>query len=115
MGNIKNKKDVDLTTKGEKDVLPDVTIKKLLNNEFEMNTIGINNDSTTLVQPKEKEEPEVDKEPDVDKEPEVEYNDVNYEGRGFKSIEDAIAFISTDYFKKLGKADQKEYKEWLIK
>lgn len=38
---------------------------------------------------------------------------VDYKSRGFKSLEEAYAFVETEYFKNLGKADQEEFIKWL--
>lgn len=44
------------------------------------------------------------------------YNkNIDYEGRGFTSLTEAIAFIDTEYFKHLGKEDRDEYLNWLKK
>ena len=40
---------------------------------------------------------------------------LNYAGRGFKTLEDAINFPNTKTFKALGDADKKEYLKWLMK
>lgn len=42
-------------------------------------------------------------------------SDLNYTGRGFTTLDDAINFVKTEKFKKLGKADQEEYLNWLNK
>lgn len=42
------------------------------------------------------------------------YNkNIDFEGRGFSSFEEAVKFIETKYFKGLGKEDQEEYLNWL--
>ena len=46
---------------------------------------------------------------------ELQYNDVDYSGRGFNSLEDAINYMNSDTFKNLGDADKNEFKKWLIK
>jgi hypothetical protein len=38
---------------------------------------------------------------------------LDYAGRGFKSIDEAFAFVDTEYFKGLGKEDQEEFINWL--
>lgn len=38
---------------------------------------------------------------------------INYAARGFSSIEEALSFPDTDYFKGLGKEDREEYLNWL--
>lgn len=38
---------------------------------------------------------------------------INYAARGFSSIEEALSFPDTDYFKGLGKEDKEEYLNWL--
>lgn len=44
------------------------------------------------------------------------YNkNIDFEGRGFSSFEEAISFLETPYFKGLGKEDQEEYENWLKK
>lgn len=40
---------------------------------------------------------------------------LDYNSRGFKTLADAISFVTTEKFKKLGKADQEEYLKWLNK
>ena len=40
-------------------------------------------------------------------------SEINYIGRGFSSLEDAKAFVDSNYFKGLGKADRDEYLNWL--
>ena len=71
--------------------LPDETLEKLIKNEYEMKV----------------EDEEVTEG--------VEYNEVDYASRGFKSLDDAILFMDTPYFKGLGEADKNEYRNWLIK
>lgn len=39
--------------------------------------------------------------------------ELDYKGRGFNTIDEAFAFIDTDYFKGLGQADQDEFINWL--
>ena len=116
--------------------LPTETVEKLIKNEFEMNegnieeTVGNEVEETEelevtelpeLPEVEETEELEVTELPEL---PEVEeteetevvdYNEVDYEGRGFKSLDDAILFMETPYFKGLGEADKNEYRNWLIK
>jgi hypothetical protein len=38
---------------------------------------------------------------------------IDYASRGFSSIEEALSFPDTDYFKGLGKEDKEEYLNWL--
>lgn len=40
---------------------------------------------------------------------------IDFEGRGFSSIEEALDFPNTKYFKGLGKEDKEEYLNWLKK
>lgn len=42
-------------------------------------------------------------------------NDLDYEARGFKTLEEACNFVNTDIFKNLGRADREEYLKWLNK
>ena len=44
---------------------------------------------------------------------ETEIKELNYVGRGFNTLEDAKNFPNTEVFKKLGKADQEEFLNWL--
>ena len=88
--------------------LPDVTIEKLINNEYDYNI--------------EKDDNDIDIEkvndidiPDVDETKGVQYNNVNYAGRGFNSLEEAIEYMNSETFKNLGDADKNEFKKWLIK
>lgn len=57
----------------------------------------------------------VDSTPKLEKNEKVITQEIDFIGRGFESLVDAIKFIETDYFKKLGRADQAEYKNWLNK
>jgi hypothetical protein len=89
--------------------LPDVTIEKLINNEYGYdiekdndNDIDIENNNNIDV-------------PDVDETKGVQYNNVNYAGRGFNSLEEAIEYMNSETFKNLGNADKNEFKKWLIK
>lgn len=52
---------------------------------------------------------------ELDKNDDVKIQDINFIGRGFSTLEEANEFINTDTFKKLGIADQAEYKNWLKK
>lgn len=87
--------------------LPDVTIEKLINNEYNYDMVKDNND-------------DIEKDNDIDV-PMVEetkglqYNNVNYAGRGFNSLEEAIEYMNSETFKNLGDADKNEFKKWLIK
>lgn len=103
-------------TKNNKVVLPDETIEKLLNNEFQMDSVGTDEIEIPVVEVKP-DEVEEHKETikTESKTKKVEYNDVNYAGRGFKSLKEAIDFMETPYFKGLGEADKNEYRNWLIK
>lgn len=88
-------------------VLPSVTIDKLINNEYNYGIIQTSNnnngeigtfDTNTVIETEE-----------------LQYNDVDYSGRGFNSLEDAINYMNSDTFKNLGDADKNEFKKWLIK
>ena len=87
-------------------VLPSVTIDKLINNEYNYDTIQTYNDN---------EEIETIDNDVVTETEELQYNDVDYSGRGFNSLEDAINYMNSDTFKNLGDADKNEFKKWLIK
>lgn len=87
--------------------LPDVTIEKLINNEYNYDMVkdndnDIENDKT------------IDN-PIVEKTKGLQYNNVNYAGRGFNSLEEAIEYMNSETFKHLGDADKNEFKKWLIK
>lgn len=104
--------------------LPDVTIEKLLKNEYQMNSVGNDDITIPVVEPKkvdnvtdssdeiEKIENEEEKK---SKKSKVKYNDIEFPSRGFNSLEEAIDFMEKPYFKGLGKADKDEYIKWLIK
>lgn len=64
---------------------------------------------------KENKKVVVDSAPILDKNEKVITQEIDFIGRGFDSLKDAIEFMETDYFKNLGKADQAEYKNWLNK
>ena len=86
-------------------VLPSVTIDKLINNEYNYDMIQTyNNEEIRTVDNNIVTETE-----------ELQYNDVDYSGRGFNSLEDAINYMNSDTFKNLGDADKNEFKKWLIK
>ena len=87
-------------------VLPSVTIDKLINNEYNYDMIQTYNDN---------EEIRTIDNNIVTETEELEYNDVDYSGRGFNSLEDAINYMNSDAFKNLGDADKNEFKKWLIK
>ena len=87
-------------------VLPSVTIDKLINNEYNYDMIQTYNDN---------EEIETIDSNVVTETEELHYNDVDYSGRGFNSLEDAINYMNSDTFKNLGDADKNEFKKWLIK
>ena len=89
-------------------VLPSVTIDKLINNEY-------NYDMTQTYDNDDNEEIETIDNNVVIKTEELQYNDVDYSGRGFNSLEDAINYMNSDTFKNLGDADKNEFKKWLIK
>lgn len=99
-------------SKNKKVVLPDETIEKLLNNEFQMNSVGTDEVEIPVVEPKNEEIQVEESEVTIE---EIEYNEVDYKSRGFKSLDDAIDFMETAYFKGLGEADKNEYRNWLIK
>lgn len=47
---------------------------------------------------------------------EVKYNEnIDYKSRGFDTLEQAIGFVNTIQFSKLGQADKNEYLAWLKK
>lgn len=87
-------------------VLPSVTIDKLINNEYNYDTIQTYNDNGEIGT--------IDNNVVTETE-ELQYNDVDYSGRGFNSLEDAINYMNSDIFKNLGDADKNEFKKWLIK
>lgn len=87
-------------------VLPSVTIDKLINNEYNYDMIQTYNDNEEIET--------IDNNVITDIE-ELQYNDVDYSGRGFNSLEDAINYMNSDTFKNLGDADKNEFKKWLIK
>lgn len=57
----------------------------------------------------------VESAPKLEKIEKIITQEIDFVGRGFSSIKEAIDFVETDYFKHLGKADQEEYKNWLKK
>ena len=88
----------------------------------------LTNDSTTISKVSEEQETETDVEVRTEEtitvvEPiateekpksKEKYNkNIDFEGRGFSSFEEAVKFIETKYFKGLGKEDQEEYLNWL--
>lgn len=86
-------------------VLPSVTIDKLINNEYNYD----------MTQTYDNEEIETVDNNVVTDTKELQYNDVDYSGRGFNSLEDAINYMNSNIFKNLGDADKNEFKKWLIK
>lgn len=90
----------------EEQVLPSVTIDKLINNEYNYDIIQTSNDNGEIGT--------FDDNTVIETE-ELQYNDVDYSGRGFNSLEDAINYMNSDTFKNLGDADKNEFKKWLIK
>ena len=88
-------------------VLPSVTIDKLINNEY-------NYDMTQTYDNDNEEIETIDNDVVTDTK-ELQYNDVDYSGRGFNSLEDAIKYMNSNTFKNLGDADKNEFKKWLIK
>lgn len=95
--------------------LPDETVEKLIKNEFEMNVDNetVKDEEVTETEKDFKLEETEDEE--VTETEVVDYNEVDYASRGFKSLDDAILFMETPYFKGLGEADKNEYRNWLIK
>ena len=87
-------------------VLPSVTIDKLINNEYNYDILQTSNDNGEIGTFDNNTVIETD---------ELQYNDVDYSGRGFNSLEDAINYMNSDAFKNLGDADKNEFKKWLIK
>ena len=87
-------------------VLPSVTIDKLINNEYNYDILQTSNDNGEIGT--------FDNNTVIGTE-ELQYNDVDYSGRGFNSLEDAINYMNSDAFKNLGDADKNEFKKWLIK
>ena len=87
-------------------VLPSVTIDKLINNEYNYDILQTSNDNGEIGTFDNNTVIETD---------ELQYNDVDYSGRGFNSLEDAINYMNSDTFKNLGDADKNEFKKWLIK
>lgn len=114
---VKETKEADLTANKEQEVTKEM-VDKLLKNEF---TLDINSDEHSEETPVAKEEvqevvEEVQEVQEVEEEiKDVEYNKIKFPARGFKTLNDAIDFMSTEQFKKLGEADKEEYKNWLIK
>ena len=91
----------------EEQVLPSVTIDKLINNEYNYDMIETYNDNEEIRT--------IDNNNIVTETEELQYNDVDYSGRGFNSLEDAVKYMNSDTFKNLGDADKNEFKKWLIK
>lgn len=89
--------------------LPDVTIEKLINNEY-----GYDMEKDNDIDIDIEKDNDIDI-PDVDETKGVKYNNVNYAGRGFNSLEEAIEYMNSETFKNLGDADKNEFKKWLIK
>lgn len=89
--------------------LPDVTIEKLINNEYNYN-IEKDNDNDIDIEKINDGDDNVDTEIET-----LQYNNVNYAGRGFNSLEEAIEYMNSETFKNLGDADKNEFKKWLIK
>ena len=88
-------------------VLPSVTIDKLINNEYNYDMIQTYDNDNGEIET-------IDNDVVTDTK-ELEYNDVDYSGRGFNSLEDAINYMNSNIFKNLGDADKNEFKKWLIK
>ena len=93
----------------EEQVLPSVTIDKLINNEYNYDMTQTHDNDN------DNEEIETTDNNVVTETEELQYNDVDYSGRGFNSLEDAINYMNSDTFKNLGDADKNEFKKWLIK
>lgn len=102
----------------KKEGLTTAEFEKLLKNEINL-TITEVEDEEKEQENKEELVEETDTK-DVEKPEEVieiveVKHELNYEGRGFKTLEDAVNFPNTDTFKKLGNADKQEYLNWLKK
>lgn len=87
--------------------------EKLLKNELDLtiNEEEQENEETLVEETDTEEKEEIEEE--------IEIKEVNktvdYKGRGFKTLEDAIDFPNTETFKRLGDADKQEYLRWLEK
>lgn len=105
----------------KKEGLTNAELEKLLKNEFDL-TITEEEENEEKEKEQENEEElvkgtdteDVEKPEDVIKIDEVKH-ELNYKGRGFKTLEDAVNFPNTDTFKRLGNADKQEYLNWLKK
>lgn len=53
--------------------------------------------------------------PVLEKNKVVKTQEIDFIGRGFRTIEEANEFVNTEIFARLGKADQAEYINWLNK
>lgn len=102
--------------------LPKEALDKLMKNEVELDVIDDEKSLKVIVDKDEIEiEPEaIDAEvKDIEKDEVIEvvtYNkEINYAGRGFRCLDDAINFPKTKTFKALGDADKQEYLRWLEK
>ena len=94
--------------------MDDTTLEKLMKNEV---NLEINGDDTEIYEEvqavTETVEEKVSEElPTVDK---GVYNNIVFPARGLKSLEQAIDFMETPYFKGLQKCEQDEYRNWLMK
>ena len=96
-------------------VLPSVTIDKLINNEYNYDMIQNYNDNVEIKNDNDNGEIGTLDTNTVKETEELQYNDVDYSGRGFNSLEDAINYMNSNIFKNLGDADKNEFKKWLIK
>ena len=96
-------------------VLPSVTIDKLINNEYNYDMIQNYNDNGVIKTDNDNGEIGTLDTNTVKETEELQYNDVDYSGRGFNSLEDAIKYMNSNIFKNLGDADKNEFKKWLIK
>lgn len=101
----------------KKEGLTTEEFEKLLKNELDLTITDEEKEekeeqenTEELVEGTDTEEKEIEeiKPVDVDK-------SIDYKGRGFKTLEDAINFPNTETFKRLGNADKEEYLNWLKK
>lgn len=103
----------------KKEGLTTEEFEKLLKNELDL-TITEGTEDVEKEQENEEELVEGTDTEDVEKPEDVieiieVKHELDYEGRGFKTLEDAVNFPNTDTFKKLGNADKQEYLNWLKK
>ena len=103
--------------------LPDVTLEKLIKNTCDVDIDGNDeeikddeyNEADKSVEDEDMKNVDDNDEEEIKEATKIEYNDVDFKSRGFKTLEDAINFLDTPYFKGLGDADKEEFKNWLIK